>query len=141
MLQFSLENRLSKLTQAPLQCHIGLSPYFRFGAIQTWEMGKLWVLGQNDISRNCILRMRIWIRGVPRLQVIYVERLYGCEWHFSMMVEYEAACFTEVKFWATCSAKCILQYTKSDMTLGNVLHEICYDFGALDDVLRHLPRL
>ena len=25
----------------------------------------------------CVMR----IRGVPQLQVIYIERLYGCKWH------------------------------------------------------------
>ena len=47
--------------------------------------------------QNRVLCMRIQIRGVPQLQVIHVEHLYGYEWHLSVMVEYESSLFTEIK--------------------------------------------
>ena len=119
----------------------GINPLSMISSLQVQDHSdfgdsKLWVLGRNHVSRNCVLCMHI---RVAQLQVIYVEHLYSCEWHFCVTVEYEAARFTDIfvqralqnvyrsiqnliRLWAMCAPK-------SDMTLGNMHHEIWRNFG------------
>ena len=71
----------------------------------------------------------MWISGIPQLQVIHMERLYGYKWHI-MYDQWVYHCFTDVRIWASLGqiqhcAMCEIPY---DFVKTQV-YKISYNFG------------